>query len=111
MTLEELARRIKSRPAPAGFEDISAMLLRQIDLLTTPLDLPGLVKDGKLRRLSATRYRLLVKQDELPEHVLARAVGVERDDAGTVLRFPPRQLCPTGRLPRKATGRESAPQD
>jgi hypothetical protein len=88
ISLEELARRIGERPAPAGFEDTLAVLSRRCEQLATPINFPALVAAGQLRRLSSTRYRALVPLHDLPDHVTAQVVEVD----GDVLTFERRSL-------------------
>ena len=59
----------------------------QVRLLAVPLDLDGLVVEGKLHRLSASRYRVLVPLHALPDYVTAQAVHLDADGTSTVLHF------------------------
>ena len=59
-------------------------LKEQQRLVKTPIDFDALIADGKLERITATKYKVLGKLEDLPEHVLAQVRGV----AGPILTFP-----------------------
>jgi hypothetical protein len=79
LTLLQLLDRLSRLPA----DDVTEMMIREVRLLVMPLDLDALIKAGKLQRLSATRYRLLVPLHALPDYVTAQAVDLD----GSVLHF------------------------
>jgi hypothetical protein len=79
MTLERLAEHYDAIGG-AG----AARLSRQCRLLFMPLDLDGLVAEGKLRRLSARRYEVLA---DLPDAVWAQARGFAQRGGRTILTF------------------------
>jgi len=67
-------------------------LKRQLD---TPIDFVKLIAEGKLERVSATRFKLLVDLAELPKHVRMQIIAVEqlgkKGKVVTVIRFPRRK--------------------
>jgi len=64
-------------------------LRRMERLLKTPIDFDQLVAEGKLERISATKYKSLVPLADLPEYVQVQVVGMEGTPGkpGLVLQF------------------------
>jgi hypothetical protein len=57
-----------------------------------PIDFDALIAEGKLERISANRYKLLVPPAELPPHVQSQCDAVEGTPGkpGAILTFSPR---------------------
>ena len=61
----------KDRNESLKYEDLIALKKR----LETPIDFDKLVAEGKLERISATKYKLL--DNDLPEYVTDQIVGLQ----------------------------------
>jgi hypothetical protein len=69
------------------WEEVEQKIRTGLQHLETPIDFDALVAEGKLTRLSATKYKLLVNMDDLPEHVAAQITGQESSKEGLIIHF------------------------
>lgn len=58
---------------------------RMKKMLETPIDFDRLITEGKLERVSATKYKLLVPLKDLPEYVGAQVIGMHNGEGGSII--------------------------